>query len=88
MRQLINIMRAEFEGVEKTAKVYHDTEEQIYVVQFYIGKTHLAESDYVTDEKDDAVGTGSAFTAKPRVREEASPACALPAPDLRPCWPA
>ena len=71
MLELINMTRSETDGVEKTAKVYHDTENLGYIVKFYIGLTHLHESDYYTDEKKDAIGTASAFVDKTRTRSEA-----------------
>lgn len=72
--ELISIMRSAHESQpEKSAKVYVDHETAEYVVQFFIGSSHLEDSDYCTGNKDDAIGTATAFAVK--VRATKNPAC-------------
>jgi hypothetical protein len=40
-----------------TARVFHSAEYEEYTVRFYVGKDHLADLDYFTDEREDALCT-------------------------------
>jgi len=60
--ELTSVMRSAHEAQpEKSAKVYLDHETGEYLVQFFIGSSHLEDSDYCTSDKVDAVGTATAF---------------------------
>jgi hypothetical protein len=40
-----------------TAKVFHSAEYEEFIVRFYDGKEHLADLDYFTDNREDALAT-------------------------------
>lgn len=65
--ELVSIMHsANALQVKKTAKVFRDCESDEFLVQFFIGTTHLEEADYSTSDKVDAIGTATAFAVKTR----------------------
>ena len=52
--RLINTMH---KSNGNTAKTYYDADLEEYTVKFYDGKQHRKDSDYFTDDKQDALET-------------------------------